>query len=187
MLNFPNILTLARIIIIPLILICFLVEAQFGAIVTWACFGLYVIAAITDFIDGWWARKFNQISAFGTFLDPISDKIFVGCLLVLLAAYGRVEGLWLIPVLLIMTREFLVSGLREFLGPRDVQMPVTNLAKWKTASQMISLALLILAPLVTYAQITGLILLSISALLTVITGYGYLKTGWQYLTVDERK
>ncbi|MGH1399308.1 MAG: CDP-diacylglycerol--glycerol-3-phosphate 3-phosphatidyltransferase [Alphaproteobacteria bacterium] len=181
MLNLPNILTIARILILPLMFACFLLETSYGASAIWACFVLYVIASVTDFFDGWIARKYNLITAFGTFLDPISDKIFVGCLMVILVGFGRLEGVWLIPVLLIMFREFLVSGLREFLGPKNIQMPVTNLAKWKTASQMVALGFIILAPIVPLADIGGKALLCIAALLTLITGFSYMKAGWAHL------
>lgn len=177
----PNILTMARILLLPAIIACFFLEGHFGPAITWTCFALYVIAAITDFFDGWVARKFNQISAFGTFLDPISDKIFVGAMLVLLVGFGRLEGLWIIPVIAIMSREFLISGLREFLGPHDVKMPVTKLAKWKTTAQMLSLGLLILGPALPYTLLIGQWSLLIAAILTIITGWGYLKAGLQYM------
>ena len=179
--NLPNILTIARLILLLPILACFYLEAQFGAPVIWTCFVLYATASLTDFLDGWLARKLNQISAFGTFLDPISDKIFVGALLVLLVAFGRLEGLWLIVVITIFTREFLISGLREYLGPHNIQMPVTKLAKWKTASQMISLGFLILGPVVTPLLIIGQILLLVAAVLTIITGWGYMKVGMDFI------
>lgn len=177
MLNTPNILTLARIFLILPTLVCFFLEAHFGPFFTWMAFILYVIASLTDFLDGVIARKYNLITPFGTFLDPISDKIFVGALLVLLIGFGRLEGLWMVPVIVIFTREFLISGLREFLGPHDIQMPVTKLAKWKTASQMLALGFLILGPAVSFTLITGQMLLLIAAVLTVMTGWGYIKVG----------
>jgi len=177
----PNILTMGRLFLLPLIIGCFFLEAEFGAMATWACFGLYVISSATDFFDGTLARKLNQISAFGTFLDPIADKIFVGTLLILLVAFERLDGLWLLPVLIIFFREFLISGLREFLGPHDVQMPVTNLAKWKTTLQMLSLGFLILGPALDsglpYILEIGQYSLLIAAILTVATGWGYMKAG----------
>lgn len=188
MLNLPNILTIARIVLLPFMFACFALEAQFGAVVIWVCFVLYVLAAMTDFFDGWAARKFNQISAFGTFLDPISDKIFVGCLLVLLVGFGRLEGVWMIPVLLILFREFLISGLREFLGPHNVKLPVTNLAKWKTTLQMVALGFLVLGPVMPYVSEIGRWSLLGAAILTLITGWGYVKAAWPYLnTTDNHK
>ncbi len=186
----PNIMTIARILLLPLIFICFYYEGTLvigttieahTPMLTWACFALYVIASVTDFLDGYVARKFNQVSAFGTFLDPISDKIFVACLLVLLVAFGRLEGLWLIPVLMILFREFLISGLREFLGPHDIKLPVTQLAKWKTTLQMVSLGFLIVAPVVPYALDIGHWSLLVAAILTLITGWGYVKAGLEVM------
>lgn len=181
MLNLPNILTIARIILLPFMFVCFFAEAQFGSTATWVCFALYIVASLTDFFDGWAARKFNQITPFGTFLDPISDKIFVGCLLVLLVGFGRLDGVWMLPVLLILFREFLISGLREFLGPHNIKLPVTNLAKWKTTLQMLSLAFLILAPALPYVLEIGRWSLLAAAILTLITGWGYVKAGWTHL------
>lgn len=175
--NIPNILTMARIVLILPIMACFFLEAQFGSVMSWAAFVLYVIASLTDFFDGVIARKYNLITPFGTFLDPISDKIFVGALLVLLVGFGRLDGLMMVPVIAIFTREFLISGLREFLGPHDIQMPVTNLAKWKTTSQMVSLGFLILAPVHVSLLVIGKILLLIAAGLTLMTGWGYMRVG----------
>ena len=177
----PNILTMARLLILPLILACFFLEADIGPLATWLVFLLYVCASITDFLDGVLARKLNQITAFGTFLDPIADKIYVGALLVMLVAFDRLDGFWLIPVILIFTREFLISGLREFLGPHNVQMPVTKLAKWKTTAQMLCLGFLILGPAVPYTLIIGQWLLLAATVLTIITGWGYMKTGMDFM------
>ncbi|MCD8497766.1 MAG: CDP-diacylglycerol--glycerol-3-phosphate 3-phosphatidyltransferase [Alphaproteobacteria bacterium] len=179
--NIPNALTVLRILLIVPMTALFFFETTAGGWVIWLNFGLYVIAAITDFLDGWLARKYKITSPFGTFLDPISDKILVGCLLVLLVAFGRLEGLWLIAVLAIMTREFLISGLREYLGPHNVKMPVTKLAKWKTATQMLALGLLIIGPVLPYTLLAGQILLCVAALITAITGWGYLKAGLAHM------
>lgn len=177
----PNILTLARLGLLPLIMAGLFMEAQLGPIATWFCFVLYVIAAITDFFDGWLARKLNQITPLGTFLDPICDKVFVGALLVLLVGFGRLEGLWMIPVILILSREFLVSGLREYLGPHDVKLPVTNLAKWKTTLQMIALGLLIVGAAIPLALTLGQWLLLAAAVLTLQTGWIYMQAGLEVM------
>ncbi|MEM7651497.1 MAG: CDP-diacylglycerol--glycerol-3-phosphate 3-phosphatidyltransferase [Pseudomonadota bacterium] len=177
----PNLLTMARLLLLPFILACFFLEADIGPLATWLVFLLYIAASATDFLDGVIARKFNQISAFGTFLDPIADKIYVGSLLVLLVAFDRLDGLWIIPVLLIFFREFLISGLREYLGPHDVQMPVTKLAKWKTATQMLCLGFLILGPAVPYTLVIGQWMLLAATVLTLITGWGYMKTGIDFM------
>ena len=179
MLSLPNILTLSRIVALP-----FLV-----ALLWWPgwttgylfAFVLYAVMALTDYFDGYLARKLNQISPFGTFLDPISDKISVGALLVLLVEFDRLQGLWILPVILILTREFLISGLREFLGPQNVQLPVTQLAKWKTAIQMVALGLLILGPIVPLALELGQWGLLLAAVITVMTGWGYMKAGLEVM------
>jgi cardiolipin synthase len=176
-----NILTVARVLLLPPIIVCFFVEGSVGALAIYICFGLYVLAAVTDFFDGWVARKFNQITAFGTFLDPISDKIFVSALMILLVAFGRLEGLWILPVIAIMSRELLISGLREFLGGEDVKMPVTNLAKWKTTVQMVALGLLILGPLYPLMQMAGEWGLLVAAVLTLVTGWKYLQVGMEVI------
>lgn len=171
----PNILTLSRIALLPLLI--WLIYAGFS----WAALGLYALCAITDFFDGYLARKLNSVSAFGTFLDPISDKVFVILLLLTLVDTGPLSGIWIIAVMVIITRELLVSGLREFLGPKNVQMPVTKLAKWKTTTQMLSLGFLIVAPALPQALIAGQLLILLAALLTAWTGWLYLKTGWPHL------
>lgn len=178
--NIPNILTIARIaLIIPLVMLFFLEAAGDplgGARATWMIFGLYVFAALTDYLDGVIARKFDQKTAFGTFLDPISDKILVSALFILFLAFDRLSGVWIIPVMLIFTREFLVSGIREFLGPHNIQMPVTKLAKWKTATQMMAIGFIIAAPLSSQADLAGKQLLILATALTLITGWGYFKS-----------
>lgn len=169
---------------LPIIVALFYMEASWGGFAMWLCFFTYVIAAITDFFDGYIARKMNQITPFGTFLDPIIDKVMVGVLLVMLVAFNKIDGLWIILVLLIFTREFLISGFREFLGPRDVQVPVTILAKWKTTSQMVALGFLILSGYSPYAQEFGLLILGFATFLTVITGVSYFMAGAHYLKKD---
>lgn len=173
-LNIPNLLTLGRILTLPLLLWMIYQNNSDWAI--WA-FVLYTLSSITDFFDGYLARKLNQTSAFGTFIDPIADKIFVLGVLLVLVDLETLNGLWLIAVLIIVIRELLVSGLREFLGPYNVKLPVTQLAKWKTTIQMVALAALILVPSFSFAMLSGQILLSIAALLTFITGTQYLKAG----------
>ena len=144
----------------------------------WGALGLYALSAITDFFDGYLARNMNIVSPFGTFLDPIADKVFVAVILIALVDIGRLGELWVIPVIIIFTREFLVSGMREFLGPKNVKMPVTQLAKWKTTFQMIALGVLIYGG---ELLLIGQGLLALAALLTVITGWGYLKTGLKHI------
>ncbi len=179
--NIANILTISRMLLLPIMVLLFYLEETQGSVVIWLCFFTYVFSAITDFFDGYLARKLNQISALGTFLDPISDKIFVSTILIMLVAFERITGVWVILVMLIFAREFMVSGLREYLGPKDVKMPVSVLAKWKTATQMLSLGFLILSGYYTYAYEFGIILLSIATILTLITGLSYLIIGLKHM------
>jgi CDP-diacylglycerol--glycerol-3-phosphate 3-phosphatidyltransferase len=172
--NLANILTIFRLILLPFIIVLFYIPAEWAA---WTCLTLYIIGAVTDFLDGWVARKFSQVSDFGTFMDPISDKIFVVVLLLMLVAVGRIEHFWVQSVVIIIVREFLVAGLREFLGPKNIKLPVTPLAKWKTAIQMISIGILIIGPYVLFGEIIGLIGLTIAAAMTAYTGWNYLKIG----------
>ena len=174
----PNILTFARIAILPFLIVLMFNQDSWAV---WSVFALYLFASLTDFFDGYLARKWKVESAVGTFLDPISDKIFVACILVTMVAIGTIYQLWLIALFVIFIREFLVSGLREFLGPKNVQLPVTQLAKWKTTIQMVAIGLLVLAPLHQTIAVAGLWLLAIAALLTAITGWQYLKAGWPHL------
>ncbi len=171
MLTIPTILTLARIAVLPILL--WLILAGHA----WLALIIYTAGALTDFLDGYLARKLNQITPFGTFLDPIADKIYVCAIFITLVASGTITGMALAAVIIILSREFLVSGLREFLGPQNVQLPVTKLAKWKTAAQMIATALLLIDGEIPYIGEAGFALLYIAALLTVITGYTYMRAG----------
>lgn len=178
MMNLANILTVTRLALLPFIIMLFFMPWHWAA---WACLTLYIIGAITDFLDGWVARKYNQITAFGTFLDPISDKVFVITILLMLVAVDRITGIFVLAVIIILIREFLVSGLREYLGPKDIQLPVTKLAKWKTTVQMIATGLLILTPVSFTAEVLGLAGLTAAALLTAMTGWKYLQSAWEHI------
>lgn len=182
--NLANILTVSRLLLLPVIIILFFLEAYWGGFAATLALIVYIAASMTDFFDGFIARKYGQITPFGTFLDPISDKIFVSTMLILLIAFDRIEGLWLFLPILIFAREFLISGLREFLGPKDIKVPVTFLAKWKTAAQMLSLGFLIIGPYAPYALEIGLIFLAIATLLTLITGFSYYVAAQMYLHED---
>lgn len=172
----PNILTMARIALLPLIICAIYAKLYILALI------LYAIASITDFFDGYLARKLNAVTPFGTFLDPISDKIFVALLLIVLVDTGQLGGIFIIMPLIIITREFLISGLREFLGPKDVQVPVTQIAKWKTTIQMFALGFLIVAPLHIFFLIVGLFLTAGAAFITFITGWLYMQAAWPHLS-----
>lgn len=182
MLNLPNILTLSRIAILPVLIGLFYFDDIWAP---WVALGVYIIAAMTDFLDGYLARSWNETSTFGQFLDPISDKIFVSCLLLALVAFDRLEGVWLVPAIVIFVREFLISGLREFLAPKNITLPVSRLAKWKTALQMTALGFLVVGDagnvLVPQTLLIGQIGLSVAAVLTVITGWHYIQIGFKHL------
>ena len=181
MFNLPNLLTLFRLALLPLIIILMFIPASWAAAVALT---LYVIGAITDWLDGYIARKYDQITEFGTFMDPISDKIFVATILLMLVATDRIEGIWVILVIAILVREFTVSGLREYLGPKGIKVPVSDIAKWKTAVQMVATALLIIAPYITGGTFFGIVALCAAAGITVYTGWGYLKVGFEHMKDD---
>jgi cardiolipin synthase (CMP-forming) len=168
MFTIPNLLTFARLFM--LIPICVLMTggiwAQMGAL------ALYILAAASDYADGWWARRYNAGSDFGRMFDPIVDKIFVAGLFIMMASQGSISGLWLICPIVILTREFLIAGLREYLAPKNISIPVSQLAKWKTTTQMIALGLL----LVPFwgIPLMGLIVLLAATILTVITAIHYI-------------
>ncbi|PZO87015.1 MAG: CDP-diacylglycerol--glycerol-3-phosphate 3-phosphatidyltransferase [Micavibrio aeruginosavorus] len=188
----PNILTVSRILLLPVLIGLFFVP---GAMAAWWALWIYIFCAVTDFFDGYLARKYGTTSGFGTFLDPISDKIMVASLLMALATFDRLDGVWLIPAIIILAREFMVSGLREYLGPRNVKVPVSKLAKWKTGFQMTALGFLVIGAYGDHVMqtvfgfiapgistlLTGQILLSVAAVITLITGWNYLKVGFKHI------
>ena len=180
--NLPNILTIIRIIMIPFIIGLLFIDQAWAV---WSCLALYAAAAITDYFDGYFARKMKLSSAFGQFMDPIADKLLIATLIVALAGFNRIDDYWLIPAIIIIMREFMISGLREFLGPQNIQIPVSKLAKWKTTVQMIALGFLITGEygeaLVPYALEIGQWGLAVAAALTVITGWNYMKVGMQHI------
>lgn len=183
--NVPNAITLFRLAVIPTIVIAFFIPTTWAK---WTIVGLYTAACISDFFDGYLARKLNQYSDFGKLFDPIADKILVAIALILLVAIDRLHGLTLIPTIIILSREILVSGLREFLATYQLSIPVTQLAKWKTTAQMFAIGFLLgshAVPQWTWTLVVGLILLWVAAVLTLITGYHYIKQGlWHVLRGD---
>ncbi len=183
--DLPNILTLSRIAVIPVLVLLVSVGAP------WSAFGaalLFTLAGITDYFDGYLARERQLLSDFGRMLDPIADKLLVGATLMALVGFGHLPGLGIYPAIVIMLREILVSGLREYLAGIRVGLPVTKLAKWKTGVQMVALGLLLLGhegarfmglsflPMDTL----GATLLWAAALLTLITGGDYLTAGLRH-------
>lgn len=182
--NIPNLLTMLRIWAIPAIVATFFFQHPAWA---WVGLVLFALAGITDYMDGYLARHLNQLSRFGRVLDPIADKLLVGALLLMMAYTGRLGNYGIIPAVVIMCREILVSGLREFLAEIKVGCPVTRLAKWKTACQMVALPVLMVAEpqfsgcLSPYLTVIGSIALWGAALLTVMTGYDYWRSGRKYM------
>jgi CDP-diacylglycerol--glycerol-3-phosphate 3-phosphatidyltransferase len=170
----PNLLTASRVALIPVISFLLFVP---GLSAAWTAFGLYLFAAISDFFDGWLARRWKAGSAFGRILDPIADKLLVAALLLCMVATGEIGGIDLIPALAIILRELLVSGLREYLAPLGMSLPVSKLAKWKTATQLLALGLLLLLP-VPHLWNAGLVVLWVSAGLSLATGWAYLRTAF---------
>ncbi|MBB3065340.1 MULTISPECIES: CDP-diacylglycerol--glycerol-3-phosphate 3-phosphatidyltransferase [Limibacillus] len=177
----PNHLTLARIAAIVPLAVLIVTPGVWAA---WLAFLLYLAAALTDWLDGYLARKLGSVSAVGKFLDPIADKMLVAAVLIMLVADHRLIDWNLIPVLLILGRELLVSGLREYLGQKAVALPVSQLAKWKTGLQMTAQGAIILAPglpALGFVNGVGILLLWAATLLTVITGGDYLRRAIRYL------
>src|SRR5882762_4286019 len=169
MLNTANILTLSRILAIPLVVACFWLDRGWAQ---WLSMILFVAACITDWFDGYFARRYHQISRFGRFLDPIADKLLVAAALVMLVKGGQLSGVNVLAALIILAREILVSGLREFLAELKIGVPVSQLAKWKTGAQMTAITFLLLGDAVppVIGEI-GLVLIWVAAALTLVTGY----------------
>ena len=178
MYNLPNMLTISRIVVIPVIFLAIYIHT-----ITWSLLTavLFIIAAITDYFDGYLARSRNETSALGRLLDPIADKLLVVSALLIIVANGMVNKISYIPVVLILCREVLVSGLREFLAEVKVGMPVTRLAKWKTAFQMTALSLILLGRASNVFAVSGEVLLWVAGVLTFITGYQYFEKGLAYV------
>lgn len=177
----PNLLTLSRIALIPIIMAAFYTDNHVGR---WVATLAFISACFTDFLDGYVARLWSQTSRFGQFFDPVADKLLVASTLLMLVGFGRIRPVSFLPAIIILCREILVSGLREYLSDIQVKMPVTKLAKWKTAAQMIAISLLLIgdiSPFGTAVNMIGELLLWIAALLTLITGYAYLKANLRHM------
>ena len=184
--SLPNILTLSRIVTVPvLVALLWYPGWELGWLLG---FALYCLMGITDYFDGYLARAQGAVSRLGIFLDPIADKIMIVAVILMLVGTrhdaASITGIHLIPALVILLREIAVSGLREFLAGLQVSVPVSQLAKWKTAFQMIALGALILAgglPDQTWIKIVGVDTLWIAAALTLITGWDYLRVGLRHM------
>ena len=181
----PNLLTLSRIAVIPILVWLFFLD---GAVPRWIALGFFTLAGITDFFDGYLARVRGQYSALGKFLDPVADKILIAAVILMLVAFDRISGLTVLPAVIILIREILVSGLREFLANLHVGVPVSRLAKWKTTIQMFALGFLIVgdaSPDWIPAVLIGDIGVWLAAGLTLITGYDYMQAGLRYMLAEE--
>ena len=173
----PNALTVARIVAVPLLIAVFYLPAPAA---NWAELAVFVAAALTDLVDGWLARRWEQQSDFGRVLDPIADKLLVAAALFMLAAFGRLSIPSIVAAIAILGREIFVSGLREFLAGRAT-LPVTALAKWKTTVQMTAIGFLLVGPAAPWgvpAQHIGEIGLWLAAIVTLVTGWDYMRRGF---------
>jgi cardiolipin synthase len=188
--SLPNILTYARIAAVPVVVGLLYWQSIFDGPLwlRWAALFIFIAAAVTDFLDGYFARVWEQQSSLGRMLDPIADKLLVASCLLMLAAEETIRGWTLLAAVVILCREILVSGLREYLAELRVGVPVTRLAKWKTTAQMVAIGFLIageagdrVVPVVTQV---GIGLLWASALITLYTGYDYMRAGLRYM-IDE--
>jgi CDP-diacylglycerol--glycerol-3-phosphate 3-phosphatidyltransferase len=175
----PNQLTVGRIIAVPVL--CLFIGMGNGWL-RWLALVIYVLAAMTDWLDGYLARRMHMQSDLGKMLDPIADKLLVGALIVTFAWTHDFWGLDLVPAIAILFREIFISGLREFMGKRDISVPVTFLAKWKTTAQLVALFVVILGGLLPGFSVIADILLWIAGLLTVWTGWQYLVSVWPYFS-----
>lgn len=177
----PNLLTFSRILVIPALIGSFYLSFPLA---NWLALALFTVAGITDFFDGYVARSRGQMSKLGRFLDPVADKLLVGAALVMIAAFDRIDDITLIAAIIILSREILVSGLREFLAEVKVGVPVTTLAKWKTTVQMVAIGFLLAGdagdPIP--AREIGVVGLWVAAVLTLYTGYDYLRAGLRHMT-----
>jgi len=188
----PNYLTIGRIIIVPFFVISFFLPGFYGDIIP---FVLFVIASFTDFLDGLLARMYKEESKLGELLDPVADKIIVAAALILLVMDGTIKNYEVIAAIIILAREILISGLREFLAKGRIKLPVSSLAKLKTFLQMFSISILLTGEtgnkILNFqdynAQTVGIIFLWFSAFLTLYTGYDYLRKGIDHAISEDEK
>ncbi len=186
-LSLPNLLTYGRIIAVPLIAAAlYVLEGDARWVLA---FLFFIAAAISDYFDGYFARAYNQQSSLGRMLDPIADKLLVSVVLLLLVAEGVIKGWSIWAAIIILSREILVSGLREYLAELDVTVHVTHLAKWKTTLQLVALGALLWAPIgetmISGPWFLGIVLLWLSAALTAYTGYAYLQASLHHAVTDQ--
>jgi cardiolipin synthase len=179
--SIPNLLTLSRILVIPALIGSFYLDSPLS---NWLALGLFTAAGITDFFDGYVARAMGVQSKLGQFLDPVADKLLVASALFMLAAMQKIDNITILAAVIILCREMLVSGLREVLADIKVGLPVSRLAKWKTTVQIVAIGFLLAgdAPQWLPAVEIGSVGLWIAAVLTLYTGYDYLRAGLRHLT-----
>jgi len=191
-LKIPNILTIGRIVLVPIFIFTFYLPGFLGDLIP---FIIFLLASFTDFLDGLLARLYKEESKLGELLDPIADKILVASALILLVMNGTIKNYEVIAAIIILTREILISGLREFLAIGKIKLPVSNLAKLKTFLQMFSISVLLTGEtgnkIINFqdynAQTIGIILLWFSAFLTLYTGYDYLRKGIDHAISEDEK
>ena len=178
--NIPNLLCFFRIGVIPVMILLFYFD---NAVTAWINVFLYMLAGASDFFDGRIARATNQETLLGKFLDSSTDKMVVGVSLMLLLAFDRLDGIWIIPAIVIYLREILISGVREFMGLYNVIVPVSKLGKWKLTTQMFFIGFLIAGPygdaLIPHAYLIGKLGLVLAAVITVISGWDYMRAAWK--------
>ena len=181
--NLPNLLTYGRVAAVPLVVAFLFWPAEFWA--RWTALAIYCAAAITDFFDGYLARAWSQQSSLGRMLDPIADKLLVAAVLLMLVADRTIMGWSLWAAIVILCREILVSGLREYLAELRVSVPVSTVAKWKTTAQFVALGFLIAGPagaaVMPASEAIGIVLLWAAAILTLYTGWDYMKAGYEHV------
>jgi cardiolipin synthase (CMP-forming) len=187
--SLPNLLTYGRIVAIPAVVALLFWPRDDW--VRWIALSVYAIAAITDFFDGWLARAWSQQSAIGRMLDPIADKLLVAACLLMLVADETIAGWSLWAAIVILCREILVSGLREFLAELKVSVPVSRVAKWKTLAQLVAVGFLIAGPagetVLPHTITIGITLLWVAAALTLYTGWDYFNSGIRYLLAEDER
>ncbi len=190
--SIPNLLTYGRIAAVPVVVGCLYAQSIMDGPLwlRWVALAVFIAAAITDFLDGYYARIWKMSSAFGRMLDPIADKLLVASCLLMLAADEETIRSWsLFPAIVILCREILVSGLREYLAALRVSVPVTRLAKWKTTIQLVAIGFLLAGEagdaVFGYVTRTGIILLWLAAIFTIYTGWDYFRAGIHHLIKDD--
>jgi CDP-diacylglycerol--glycerol-3-phosphate 3-phosphatidyltransferase/cardiolipin synthase len=187
--SLPNLLTYGRIIAVPAVV--GLLFWPHDEAWRWLALAIYIVAAVTDYLDGWLARAWSQHSAIGRMLDPIADKLLVSSCLLMLVHTGDIQGVSTWAAIVILCREILVSGLREFLAELKVSVPVSQVAKWKTALQLVAVGFLIAGPagdnVIPPASKIGIALLWAAAILTIYTGWDYFQAGIKHLVEEDER